>query len=128
MGLFGLGKKREIIDLNERYKRQQEQKEKIKHDSIQSKQRPSKYENSISSDALNIFANKMASNSSKESDEDNLEYIDTTSGSEIEERKKKLAKRLVDITDKIEDLSNQIYHLQQRIEVIEQKLRVGVGG
>ncbi|MCK4647595.1 hypothetical protein KAT24_01545, partial [Candidatus Pacearchaeota archaeon] len=41
--------------------------------------------------------------------------------SEVDERKKKLAKRFMDMTNKIEDLSNQIYHLQQRIEVLERK-------
>ncbi len=39
-----------------------------------------------------------------------------------EEKRKKLTKRLLDMTDKIEDLSNQIYHLQQRIEVLERRL------
>jgi len=41
-----------------------------------------------------------------------------------EERRRKLAKRLSDMTTKIEDLSNQIYHLQQRLEVVERKLDV----
>ena len=41
-----------------------------------------------------------------------------------EEKKKKLAKRIVDLTDDVENLSNQIYHLQQRIEVLERKLNV----
>jgi hypothetical protein len=41
-----------------------------------------------------------------------------------DERKRKLAKRLSDMTSKIEDLSNQIYHLQQRLELVERKLDV----
>ena len=41
-----------------------------------------------------------------------------------EEKKKKLAKRIVDLTDDVENLSNQIYHLQQRIEVLERKLNI----
>ena len=40
------------------------------------------------------------------------------------EKKTKLAKRLMDMTDKIEDLSNQIYHLQQRMELIEKKMKI----
>ena len=40
------------------------------------------------------------------------------------EKKTKLAKRLMDMTDKIEDLSNQIYHLQQRMELIEKKVKI----
>lgn|SRR3989344_1136776 len=38
-----------------------------------------------------------------------------------EERRKKLAKRIVDIMTKLEDISNQIYHIQQRLEVLERK-------
>tara|TARA_Y100000310_G_scaffold253607_1_gene260501 strand:+ start:214 stop:525 length:312 start_codon:yes stop_codon:yes gene_type:complete len=41
-----------------------------------------------------------------------------------EEKRKKLAKRLIDITEKLEDLSNQIYHLGQRVEVLEKKFNV----
>jgi len=39
-------------------------------------------------------------------------------------KRKRFAKRLKDMTDKMEDISNQIYHLQQRIEVIERKMDV----
>ena len=42
-----------------------------------------------------------------------------------EEKRKKLAKRLIDITEKLEDLSNQIYHLGQRVEVLEKKNDIG---
>ena len=38
-----------------------------------------------------------------------------------EEKRKKLAKRIIDMTEKIEDVSNQLYHLQQRVEVLEKK-------
>ena len=119
MGLFGLGKKR-VVDLTESYK-QQERAKKIMENSAKSKQTHPKYENSISSDALDFFANKISTNES--SNDDNSDYADASSS---EDKKKKFAKRLMDMTDKIEDLSNQIYHLQQRIEVIEQKLRVGL--
>lgn len=39
----------------------------------------------------------------------------------VEEKRQRLGKRLLDMTNKIEDLSNQIYHLQQRIDVLEKK-------
>ena len=42
-----------------------------------------------------------------------------------DEKKRRLAKRLLDITTRLEDLSNQIYHLQQRVEVLERKSGVG---
>lgn len=92
MNLFGLNKNKEIVDLGERYKRQQERTEKIRE-------------------------NALASAISPSEDSDS-----------VDEKRKKLAKRLVDMTDKIEELTNQIYHLQQRIEVIEQKMRVGLSG
>lgn len=58
------------------------------------------------------------------------EYADLTSSGfnsnpEADERRKKLTKRILDMTEKIEDLSNQIYRLQQRIEVLEKKSNVG---
>ncbi len=46
---------------------------------------------------------------------------------EEDERKRKLAKRLMDITDKLEEISNQLYHLQQRVEVLEKKNNSGFG-
>ncbi|MEM4325915.1 MAG: hypothetical protein QXU40_01275 [Candidatus Pacearchaeota archaeon] len=39
------------------------------------------------------------------------------------ETRKKIADRLIKITESIEDLSNQIYHLQQRVEFLEKKIR-----
>ncbi len=52
----------------------------------------------------------------------NSDYVNISS---VDEKKRKLAKRLLDMTTKIEDLSNQIYHLQQRIDVLERKSGVG---
>lgn len=48
-----------------------------------------------------------------------------TSQDNAAEKRRKLAKRLIDMTTKIEDLSNQIYTLQQRIEVLERKSGAG---
>ena len=50
------------------------------------------------------------------------EYLDVSSS--VEERRRKLTKRLTDMTTQMENLSNQIYHLQQRLELIEQKLAI----
>ena len=47
-------------------------------------------------------------------------YSDSAADSE-EEKRRKLAKRLIDITNRLEDLSTQIYHLQQRVELLEKK-------
>lgn len=42
-----------------------------------------------------------------------------------EDRKRRLMKRLISMSEKLEELSTQIYHLQQRIEVLEKKTGVG---
>lgn len=44
-----------------------------------------------------------------------------SSSDDSDDKKRRLAKRLADMTEKIEDLSNQVYHIQQRIEVLERK-------
>ena len=44
-----------------------------------------------------------------------------------EEKKKKLVKRIVDLSDRMEELSSKIYRLQQRVEVLEKKSGVNKG-
>lgn len=107
MGFLGFGKKDRILDLSERYKKQQE---KI----IEKKSQEANSQNSSPQGAFSLFDN-LASSNTPQSD-----YV-SISG---DEKKKKLAKRLLDMTNKIEDLSNQIYHMKQRIEVLEKKLKI----
>lgn len=78
---------------------------------------------------------RQISSSSNDDSQNNLGYLgemmgaaqpsnsdsDDYNSSDSGEKKKKLAKRIFEMTDRIEDLSNQIYHLQQRIEVLERK-------
>lgn len=44
-----------------------------------------------------------------------------------EDRRKKLTKRIMDMTDRLEELSNQMYKLQQRVELLERKTDLGRG-
>jgi len=68
------------------------------------------------------FLGDIASSVSNSSDNENdSNYVNL---SDAEDRKSKIAKRLLDMTNKIEDLSNQIYHLKQRMEVLEKKMKV----
>ena len=106
MGLFGFRKKNKVIDLAEKYHRQQEK-------AVQGQNEVQ--EQGSQSGAFDFLGN-MASSASTQTSSSG--YIDVSRG---DEKKKKLAKRLLDLTNKIEDLSNQIYHLQQRIEVLERK-------
>ena len=56
---------------------------------------------------------------------DNVSWDNETPSQEsYPDKKNKLAKRLFDMTEKMEDLSNQIYHLKQRVELLEKKLKI----
>ena len=104
-------KKDKIIDLSAKYKKDQE---KVSH--IRQEQAIEQPYTKTSSDGFGFFS--AIANTTTTKNEESKPEIDF---SETEERKRKLAKRLSDMTDKLEDLSNQIYHLQQRIEVVERK-------
>ncbi len=107
-----------VIDLSEKYKRQQEQVARMKKEM----QEASSEEENSSKGFLSFLGNMASSNTSKDKESVESENTDTL-GSEIE-RKRKLAKRLKDMTERIEDISNQIYHIQQRLELIEKKMNL----
>ncbi len=109
MGLFGFGGKNKVIDYSERYKIEQEREAQLKKEM----QRKSESKNAFG--FLGSMANVGLSSPKPIEQEDNENNLDA------EGRKKKLAKRLMDMTDKIEEMGNQIYHLQQRIEVLERR-------
>ena len=113
MGLFK--KKKEILDLTERYKKQQEKIAEMKADSQEQNSESSK----TAPSPFNIFGMPSANSSSQETSSEPASF------SSSEDKRRKLSKRLKDMTDKLEDVSNQIYHLQQRIEVLERKADVG---
>ena len=107
MGLFGFGKRGGgVVDLAEKFRKKKEKEEMALSKSASE---------SRSSGPLAFFG------SSSDSSETDSEVIDLSVSSE---RRKKLAKRILEITNKLEDLSNQIYHLQQRIEVLERKANI----
>lgn len=114
MGLFGLGKKKNVLDLSERYKKQQEKASQMIADSQETKSSPSQT-------GLGFLGNLANAASNSETQSEN--YVDVSEG--VVDKRKKLAKRFLDMTTKIEDLSNQIYHLNQRIEVLEKKSGIG---
>ncbi len=49
---------------------------------------------------------------------------DNEEGLSAEDKRKKFAKRMMDMTTKLEEVSNNIYRLQHRIELVEKKLRI----
>lgn len=110
MALFGFKRKNEVLDLTKKYKKQLDEATKKETNLENAPQQ-------TQSQGFN-FLGSMASGIKTE------KYPESTGAevSEIDERKKRLIKRFMDMTNKIEDLSNQVYHLQQRIEVLEKKL------
>ncbi len=103
----------DVLDLSERYKKQQERLKELKKEA----QVSSSSDNAPVS-GFGIFGMSSSTTTTTSSDSDS----GYSNGSDADEKRRKLAKRLMDITDKIEDISNQIYHIQQRLEVIEKKL------
>jgi len=139
MGLFK--KKREdFVDLGAQYKKRQEKisnlKESLSESQGEGSESPNAYQENSSGGIFGIFGS--ANSSSNSSTEQNSNYADFSSqGSDPEtegsldgmnEKRKKLTKRILDMTQKLEDISNQLYRLQQRVEVIERKSGVGNGG
>ena len=112
MGLFGLGKKEKVLDLTEGYKQQQARA------NAQSQSSNLQSQSSSSQDSLNFLGNLASSSASSGNGDEVLNLSDP------EEKKRKLAKHLGELTNKIEEISNQIYHLQQRVEVLERKAGV----
>lgn len=105
-----LFKKRDVIDLTEKYKEQQDRIAIAKK----------KQEESSNVSPLGSFSMFGAQTTTSVS---TPVYSETSNGDS--DSKRKLAKRLMDITDKLESLSNQLYHLQQRVELIEKKMSSG---
>lgn len=136
MGFFGFGKKERIVDLGQRYKKQQEREMQVSSEPVDTSSllNDSGSENSATQNSGGAFGflSSIASTTSSDSvtsdslNQDSEDYVDVSSG--VNEKRKRLAKRLMDMTEKIEELSNQIYHLQQRIEVLEKKNNVGSFG
>lgn len=114
MGLFKR-KNKDFIDLTQRYKKQQERIAEMQEDS----------QSSSESDAqgLGFFGaiSDTVSNSTSSS-ASSPGYSDVSEG--VEEKRRRLSKRLLEMTNKIEEISNQIYHLQQRLELIERKMNI----
>ncbi len=110
MKFLGFGKKKGVVDLTEHLRKKQEKIAQMQSESQEVNSQ------STSGGAFDFLGN-LASSSGTES----RSYVDVSGA---EEKRKKLAKRFMDITNKIEELSNQVYHLQQRIEVLEKKMDV----
>lgn len=105
-------RKPKFLDLTEHYKKEQEKIKAVKEEAKES---------SSTESAFGFLAN-IASAGSGSSETESSDYIDVSTN--VNEKRRRLAKRFMDMTSKIEDLNNQLYHLQQRIEVLEKKSNI----
>ncbi len=117
MGLFKK-KKDDVLDLTEYYNKRKAEMQGTENETVDLTQNQDTSSDTQSSKGFfgGIFGSTNPTAPMKSA-------ADTIS-SDVNERKQKLAKRLKDMTDKLEDVSNQIYHLQQRLELVERKLDV----
>jgi len=116
MGFLGFGKKDKVIDLTTKYKKDMEKAEQMK--AIEKNQESS----SFGSKAMPFsFFDSPAATTSSTDTSSSEDVVDIRAS---HEKKRKLAKRIMDMTERLEDISNQIYHLQQRVEVLERKLDI----
>jgi len=96
-----------IIDLSQYYKKPQEKVTQVQEDSS-----PAKTQEASSAGMFNFFGTMASANKNSATEDETIHPDD---------KRRRLAKRIMEVTEKIEELSNQIYHLQQRIEVLERK-------
>lgn len=123
MGWFK--KKDKVIDLTEYYNDRQRETSQTKDllDLTQSSNNSSNTNTTDSSSSGGFFGGIFGdANNSKTSTPST--YGSDESSLDADAKRKRFAKRLKDMTDKMEDISNQIYHLQQRIELLEKKMDV----
>lgn len=114
MGFFDFLRRDKVIDYSEGF-RQRQKKEAPKTEAT----------GTGTANPLGFsFFDSPATTTSTSSSTNSSMGSDFGSDESTEERKRRLAKRIADMTEKTEDLSNQIYHLQQRLEVLERRLDV----
>ena len=120
MGIFNFKKKKKVVDLSDQLRKKQKKLEELKSEFSEGKNNVGEAQ-TVSSEKTSefvpfpFFGSSDTELNSKTSSESDVGTDDT---------RKKLSKRLKDMTEKLEDLSNQIYRLEQRIELVEKKLDI----
>lgn len=109
MGFFS--RKEKIIDLTQGYAGSRKKVPETKTQSPSGFVDLSSSANSSQESSFGFFG--AMANAAKEN-----ENLDTD---DAEDKKRKLAKRLADMTDRLEEIANKIYHIEQRLEVLEMK-------
>jgi TolA-binding protein len=137
MAIFGKKKKDRVVDLSGRLDRHRERM----RERTSNPQPDSSGTLDLSSNS-NSYGSSSSSESSSSTSSDSSENSGgffgsffgggsssssnstETALSESEEKRKRLAKRIAYMTDKIEELENEVFRLKQRLEVVEKKQRL----
>lgn len=114
MGLFG---KKKVIDYTEGYSPRKTRSQ-SSSEIPDSSNNPSSSQGSFFEMSENSGGETVGEYYQRRQTQENFDSLDA------EEKRRRLARRLKNMTDKMEDLSNTIYLLQQRIEVLEKKMNV----
>ncbi len=137
MGFFN--RKDKIVDLTEDYHYDRKKSKADIKDNLFQPEQTSSVQNTESSFGgfFNSFGSSPSSTNSSSFSNSSISTANSTENSygnsnyssteslDAEEKRRRLAIRLKNMTDRIEDLSNQIYQLQQKMEVIEKKINLG---
>ena len=114
MALFKSRRSGRVLDLTEKYKKELNSATQVEP-AVESVAQQTE-----SNSGFN-FLGSMASGVQPTEPQTDVAPVSSEGYESAEQKRKKLTKRLMDMTSQIETLSNQIYHLQQRIEVLERK-------
>jgi len=129
MGFFS--RRDKIVDLTEEYRENKKAQAKEALGKSSSADASAQNQETSAGGFFNFFGNannsSNSSSSSSASSSSGVTSSDNSNTSETldaDEKRRRLAKRLKDMTDRIEEQANQIYILQQRIELLEKKSNV----
>jgi len=133
--VFWKKKNDDVVDLGSLYKKQKQRLAEMQESMNGSEENsdfvtypatsPSPSTESSGTDASALgFLGNLAGASTPSGSTETYGSADTDSydSSGTGDKRRKLAKRLMDMTTKLEDISNQLYHIQQRLEVLEKKV------
>jgi septin family protein len=107
------------VDLSEKLRKRQEKIKSFKENNLQDEEVEEKAVETSSNTGNGFFGGFFGGGSSSNS-------VQNESGAaDADEKRRRLAKRLGEMTSRMEDMEKEIYQLKQKLEVLEKKQRLG---
>src|SRR3989338_1943240 len=120
MGFFGFGKKERVVDLSEKYRREQEEKE-INNSKTATKIAEQSPAVENTGGMFGIFNSSLNQPVQSQTQFSASSKISETPESP-EEKRRKLMGKFSEMSERLETLSTSLYHLSQRVELLERKI------